>query len=133
LSDDFVVVRAFSNASRRLGRAMNDDVFANIEITPREAEAALAADKSILLLDVREPWEHQQARIEGSKLIPLREIPANLQQIENSENIIVYCHHGMRSLDAAAWLRQQGVTGVRSMTGGIDRWTTEVDPLVPRY
>src|SRR5580700_9893260 len=101
----------FQNASCRLGRAMNDDVFANIEITPREAEAALAADKSI----------------------PLREVPANLQQIENSENIIVYCHHGMRSLDAAAWLRQQGVTGVRSMTGGIDRWTTEVDPLVPRY
>jgi rhodanese-related sulfurtransferase len=109
------------------------DLMANLEITPREAEAALAADKGILLLDVREPWEHQQARIEGSKLIPLREVPSNLQTIENSERVIVYCHHGMRSLDAAAWLRQQGVEGVQSMSGGIDRWTTEVDPLVPRY
>jgi rhodanese-related sulfurtransferase len=112
---------------------MNDDLFANIEITPREAEAALAQDKDILLIDVREPWEHQRAHIEGAKLIPLGEIPANLQQIENADNIILYCHHGMRSLDAAAWLRQQGVTGARSMSGGIDRWTTEVDPLVPRY
>ena len=59
---------------------MNDDQFANIEITPREAEAALAADKSILLIDVREPWEHQQARIEGAKLIPLREIPAKSRE-----------------------------------------------------
>ncbi len=112
---------------------MTEDLMANIEITPREADAALAKDKSILLIDVREPWEHQQARIEGSKLIPLREIPANLQQIETADNIILYCHHGMRSLDAAAWLRQQGVAGARSMSGGIDRWTTEVDPLVPRY
>ncbi len=112
---------------------MTEDLMANIEITPREVEAALAKDKSILFIDVREPWEHQQAHIEGSKLIPLREIPANLQQIETADNVILYCHHGMRSLDAAAWLRQQGVTGARSMSGGIDRWTTEVDPLVPRY
>jgi rhodanese-related sulfurtransferase len=123
--------RAF--APEESGSVMTEDLMANIEITPREAEAALAKDKSILLIDVREPWEHQQARIEGSKLIPLREIPANLQQIETADNIILYCHHGMRSLDAAAWLRQQGVTGARSMSGGIDRWTTEVDPLVPRY
>jgi rhodanese-related sulfurtransferase len=128
-----VAARALANVPRCDRSAMNDDQFANIEITPREAEAALAADKSILLIDVREPWEHQQARIEGAKLIPLREIPANLQQIETADNIILYCHHGMRSLDAAAWLRQQGVAGARSMSGGIDRWTTEVDPLVPRY
>jgi rhodanese-related sulfurtransferase len=112
---------------------MTEDLMANIEITPREAEALLAKDKSVLLIDVREPWEYERARIEGAKLIPLREIPSNLQQIENSENVILHCHHGMRSLDAAVWLRQQGVTGARSMTGGIDRWTTEVDPLVPRY
>jgi rhodanese-related sulfurtransferase len=112
---------------------MNEDLLANIEITPREAEAALAQDKSILLIDVREPWEHQRAHIEGAQLIPLGQIPANLQQIESADKIILYCHHGMRSLDAAAWLRQQGVTGARSMSGGIDRWTTEVDPLVPRY
>jgi rhodanese-related sulfurtransferase len=112
---------------------MTEDLMVNIEITPRDAEAALAKDKGILLVDVREPWEHQRAHIEGAKLIPLGTIPANLQQIEGADHIILYCHHGMRSLDAAAWLRQQGVTGAQSMSGGIDRWTTEVDPLVPRY
>ena len=63
----------------------------------------------------------------------MREVPGNLQRIENSDQIIVFCHHGMRSLDAAAWLRSQGVECARSMAGGIDRWSTEIDPRVPRY
>lgn len=112
---------------------MAEDLMANIEITPRDAEAALAADKNILLVDVREPWEYQRARIEGAKLIPLGTIPASFQEIDGAERVILYCHHGVRSLDAAAWLRQQGVGGAQSISGGIDRWTTEVDPLVPRY
>ena len=66
-------------------------------------------------------------------LIPLGEIPANLARFERAEEVILFCHHGMRSLDAAAWLRSQGVEAARSMAGGIDRWTTEVDPRVPRY
>ncbi len=63
----------------------------------------------------------------------MREIPANLAALESAEDVILFCHHGVRSLDAAAWLRSQGVEGARSMTGGIDRWSTEIDPLVPRY
>jgi rhodanese-related sulfurtransferase len=63
----------------------------------------------------------------------MREIPANLAALESAEDVILFCHHGMRSLDAAAWLRSQGVEGARSMTGGIDRWSTEIDSLVPRY
>jgi rhodanese-related sulfurtransferase len=112
---------------------MTDDLMANIEITPRETKELLAREKEVLFLDVREPWEYDTAHIDGSVLIPMREIPANLQRIENSEQIVVFCHHGMRSLDVAAWLRTQGVEVVRSMAGGIDRWSTEIDPTVPRY
>jgi len=66
-------------------------------------------------------------------LIPLGDIPSNLQRLENAERVVFFCHHGMRSLDAAAWLRSQGVEGAQSMTGGIERWSTEIDPSVPRY
>jgi rhodanese-related sulfurtransferase len=112
---------------------MTDDLMANIEITPRETKELLGREKEVLFLDVREPWEYDTAHIDGSVLIPMREIPASLQHIENSDQVVVFCHHGMRSLDVAAWLRTQGVEGVRSMAGGIDRWSTEIDPKVPRY
>ena len=112
---------------------MTDDLMANIEITPRETKELLGREKEVLFLDVREPWEYDTAHIDGSVLIPMREIPASLQRIENSDQVVVFCHHGMRSLDVAAWLRTQGVEGVRSMAGGIDRWSTEIDPTVPRY
>jgi len=112
---------------------MTDDLMANLEITPRETKDLLARDKQVLFVDVREQWEYDTAHIDGSVLIPMREVPGNLQRIENSEQVVVFCHHGMRSLDVAAWLRTQGVDGVRSMAGGIDGWSTEIDPTVPRY
>jgi rhodanese-related sulfurtransferase len=112
---------------------MTDDLLANIEITPSDTKELLARDDKVLFVDVREQWEYDTAHLDGSVLIPLREIPGNLQRIENSEQVVIFCHHGMRSLDAAAWLRSQGVEGARSMTGGIDRWSTEIDPTVPRY
>jgi rhodanese-related sulfurtransferase len=56
-----------------------------------------------------------------------------LQQIDSGDDVICYCHHGMRSLDVANWLRSQGVSSAKSMTGGIDRWSAEIDPKVPRY
>jgi rhodanese-related sulfurtransferase len=112
---------------------MTDDLMANIEITPRDTQVLLARDKEVLFLDVREQWEYDASHIDGSVLIPMRESPSNLQRIENSDQIVVFCHHGMRSLDVAAWLRTQGVEGARSMAGGIDRWSTEIDPKVPRY
>jgi rhodanese-related sulfurtransferase len=112
---------------------MTEDLYANIEIAPRDVKNLLAGGTKFLFVDVREPWEHQTSRIEGSTLIPLREIPANLARFEDANEIVLFCHHGMRSLDAAAWLRSQGVEGARSMTGGIERWSTEIDPQVPRY
>jgi rhodanese-related sulfurtransferase len=78
-------------------------------------------------------WEHDVSRIEGATLIPLREIPANAGRFEEAEEIVLFCHHGIRSLDAAAWLRSQGIAGARSMAGGIERWSAEIDPRVPRY
>ena len=112
---------------------MAEDLYANMEIAPREVKEMVDQGAEFLFVDVREPWEHQTSRIEGSTLIPLGEIPANLPRFEGAENVVLFCHHGMRSLDAAAWLRSQGVEGARSMAGGIDRWTTEIDARVPRY
>ena len=107
---------------------MND-----LEITPKEVKAKLERGQKLLLVDVREPHEHALCRIEGAVLIPMGTIPANLQKLDVDEDVICFCHHGMRSMDVAYWLRSKGVSGAKSMAGGIDRWSTEIDPNVPRY
>ena len=112
---------------------MNEDMLADIEVTPREVSARLERGDKFLFVDVREKWEYEASHIEGSVLVPLREIPAHLQRLETEADVVFFCHHGVRSMDAAVWLRSKGVAGARSMAGGIDRWTTEVDPQVPRY
>jgi rhodanese-related sulfurtransferase len=112
---------------------MADDILANIEITPREVKSMLDRGEKFLFVDVREKWEFDTSWIEGAVLIPMREIPANLAKFEEADRIILFCHHGIRSLDAAAWLRSQDVAGAKSMAGGIDRWSAEIDPSVPRY
>ena len=105
----------------------------DLQIEPRELKQRLDCGDELLLVDVREPWEHELCRIEGAKLIPLGAIPASLALFEQAERVVLYCHHGMRSLDAMAWLRAQGIEGARSLSGGIDRWATEIDLRVPRY
>jgi adenylyltransferase/sulfurtransferase len=105
----------------------------DLEITPRQVKDRLERGEKLLLIDVREPHEHALCRIDGAVLIPMGTIPANLQKLDTDEDVICFCHHGMRSLDVANWLRQQGVTSAKSMAGGIDRWSTEIDPQVPRY
>ena len=105
----------------------------NLEIAPAELKQTLDRGEKVLLIDVREPWEHNIGHIADSKLIPMGSIPANLQAIDSGEPVVVYCHHGMRSLDVTVWLRAQGVEDVRSLAGGIDRWSLEVDSKVPRY
>jgi rhodanese-related sulfurtransferase len=112
---------------------MSEDIYAQIEVTPREVSEQLARGEKFLFVDVREKWEHDVSRIETATLIPLREIPANVGRLEEAEEVVLFCHHGMRSLDAAAWLRSQGMAGARSMAGGIERWSVEIDPRVPRY
>ena len=104
-----------------------------IEISVAELQRRQKAGDKFLLVDVREQWEYDTCRIEGGKPIPMRMIPANLQALDVDEDVICYCHHGQRSLDVAAWLRSQGVESVQSLAGGIDRWSLEIDPNVPRY
>ena len=108
-------------------------VMNDLEITPKEVRERLDRGEKLLLVDVREPQEHALCRIEGALLIPMGTIPPNLQKLDVDEDVICFCHHGMRSLDVANWLRSRGVSGAKSMRGGIDRWSTEIDPSVPRY
>src|SRR5256885_10428032 len=104
-----------------------------IEISVAELERRRKAGHKFLLVDVREQWEYETCRIEGAKLIPMRTIPANLQALDTGDDVICYCHHGMRSLDVAAWLRRQGIGQARSLAGGVASWSHEVDPKVHRY
>jgi rhodanese-related sulfurtransferase len=105
----------------------------DIQIAPQELKQKLDQAAKLVLVDVREPWETQLGAIAGAKLVPLNMLPNNMGLFEEAEEVVIYCHHGMRSLNAAAWLRSQGVDGARSLTGGIERWSTEIDPKVPRY
>ena len=105
------------------------------EITPPELDAWRkdAARPAPLVLDVREPWEHDRARVEGSTLIPMREIPARIAELPADREIVVLCHHGSRSAQVAQWLARNGVSRVHNLAGGIDAWSRLVDPTVPRY
>jgi rhodanese-related sulfurtransferase len=106
----------------------------DLQISAKEVSERIARGEKLLLVDVREPWEYDLCKIPGAKLVPLGTIPANLSVLLDVDNeVICYCHHGMRSLDAAVWLRQQGVESAKSMAGGIERWSMEIDPSVPRY
>ena len=102
------------------------------EITPRELAELLGRPDAPLLIDVREPHEHAYSRIEGARLIPLASLARAIGTIPRDENIVVYCHHGIRSAHAVDMLRAAGVPA-RNLSGGIDRWSTEVDPSVRRY
>ncbi|HEV3218619.1 MAG TPA: rhodanese-like domain-containing protein [Candidatus Acidoferrales bacterium] len=105
----------------------------DIQIEPKELKVKLDTGAKVLVVDVREPWEVQIASIAGATLVPLNSLPANMKLFDGAEEVVIFCHHGMRSLNAAAWLRSQGVDGARSLTGGIERWSTEIDPSVPHY
>lgn len=105
-----------------------------LEIEPRDVKRRLDAGEKVVLLDVREPFEHQQARIDGADLVPMRSVPQSLDSLRGvTEPLVVFCHHGIRSLQVAEWLRRQGLDNCVSMAGGIDRWSLEIDPAVPRY
>ncbi len=104
------------------------------EITPEEVKAKLDRQESFTLLDVREPWEIETARIQGAKLIPMGDIPSRAhQELDPEDEIVVLCHHGVRSMNVTVWLRQQGFEKVQSMRGGIDAWSRRVDPNMPLY
>jgi rhodanese-related sulfurtransferase len=86
-----------------------------------------------LVLDVREPWEHEVCTIPDSQLLPMQQVPARWQELPADADIVVVCHHGMRSLQVAGFLKQSGLTRVYNLSGGIAAWAEQVDPDMPRY
>ncbi len=103
------------------------------EITPEDLKHQLDAENPVIVVDVREPWERDVAKIDPSRHIPMADIPARMQELDPDDHIVVYCHHGVRSMNVTAWLRQQGYERVQSLAGGIDRWAQVVDRHVPKY
>jgi rhodanese-related sulfurtransferase len=104
-----------------------------LEITPQKLADQLRRGEPVFLLDVRHEWEHQLARLPDQALIPLHELPGRLGELQADAPIVCYCHHGVRSLSAAAILRQAGFEGAVSLAGGIDLWSQLIDSSVPRY
>ena len=86
-----------------------------------------------LLLDVREPWEFDKARIEGSVLAPMRTIPERLQDCNPEQEIVVICHHGIRSRMVGLYLENHGFSNIINLTGGVEAWAREVDPDMETY
>jgi rhodanese-related sulfurtransferase len=104
------------------------------EITPEEVRGKLDTGEAFTLLDVREPWEVETARIDGAKLMPMGDVPSRAhQELDPEGHVVVVCHHGVRSMNVTVWLRQQGFEKAQSMRGGIDAWARRVDGKVPMY
>ena len=104
------------------------------EISVDDVQAKLAAGEPFRLIDIREAAEHRTCHIAAAELKPLSQMGQWISELENhDEDIVLYCHHGMRSERACAFLANSGVTNVKNMIGGIDEWSLRVDPSVPRY
>ena len=107
-----------------------------LEITVTLVKELLEKGDAIKLIDVREPKEYQFCQIQGSELIPMGSVPQHLSELEaqaDDAKLVFFCHHGVRSLTVVAWLREKGVSNCVSMAGGIEAWSLQVDPAVPRY
>jgi adenylyltransferase/sulfurtransferase len=103
-------------------------------VTVEELKARIDAGEKFRLIDVREPSEHRAAKIEGSELKPLGQIVNWANELsDKDEEIVLHCHHGMRSDRACQYLAAQGFTNVKNLIGGIDEWSLKIDPSVPRY
>jgi rhodanese-related sulfurtransferase len=104
------------------------------EITPEEVKSKLDQGEQFILLDVREPWEFETAHMNGALLMPMGDVPVRAhQELDPEDHIVVICHHGVRSMNVTAWLRQQGFEKAQSMRGGIDAWSRRMDETVPVY
>ena len=107
-----------------------------LEISVEETRDLLAArPDDVVLIDVREPFEHQTARIEGAELIPMRQIPENVggASLPKGKHLLIHCHHGGRSLRVTEYLRAQGYPRVTNVAGGIHAWSQRIDSSVPVY
>lgn len=103
------------------------------EITPSELKLKIDNDPSLFLLDVREQDEYDIVHLKDAHLIPLNTLPYNLDDLPSDQEIVVYCHHGQRSLYATAFLHKQGYSSATNLSGGIDQWAAEIDTTLRRY
>ena len=104
------------------------------EMTTTECRNYLTtATDSPLLLDVREPWEYNIVHLEGAELVPMRQIPASLEELDPDRETIVICHHGIRSRQVAMYLEHQGFNNVVNLKGGMDAWARDTDTSLPTY
>jgi len=103
------------------------------ELSATELKNKLQQQEPLFLLDVREPHEFRYARIEGSVLIPLNHLPQRVGELDVNREIVVICHHGMRSRQAAHYLLQSGFKNIANLSGGIDAWSCHCDSSVARY
>lgn len=105
------------------------------QITVEQLRQMQDAGEAVVLVDVRQPEEHAICRLEPSQLIPLGELMRRTDEVEAPAGamVVVYCHHGVRSLSGAAILQRAGLENVASLAGGIDAWSLRIDPNVPRY
>ena len=102
-------------------------------ITPTEVAGRLERGERVRLIDVREPEEFELARVEGAELLPLSRFEEWAGALKPEDEIVVMCHHGIRSAQVCAYLSRQGFEKIYNLSGGIDRWSAEVDPSIPRY
>jgi rhodanese-related sulfurtransferase len=103
-----------------------------LELSPEQVRAMLGSE-DMILLDCRREDELQRACIEGAMHVPMEDLAARIDEIDEEKTVVVMCHHGIRSLSVAAVLRSNGFDEAYSMAGGIDRWSIEIDQVVPRY
>ncbi|MBI4005151.1 MAG: sulfurtransferase [Gammaproteobacteria bacterium] len=103
------------------------------QLTAEQLKADLDKNGSLLLLDVREPWEYQICHIDGSVNISMHLIPSSVEQLDPEKEIVVICHHGIRSLQVANYLAERGFNKVTSLEGGVDAWATSIDQTMPQY
>lgn len=103
------------------------------QISPQQLYQAMQQAEPPLLLDVREPFEFAYAKIEGSLHLPLRQLAEQLEQLDVDRDIVVICHHGVRSQQACLFLEQFGYQRLYNLQGGIDAWSRDCDPTVSRY
>lgn len=102
-------------------------------MTPVELSERLAQGDRLTVIDVREPLELEIAKLPGATHVPLGTLPDRVGELDRDDPLVLVCHHGIRSASACAWLVREGFSKVTNLSGGIDGWSTDVDPEVPRY
>lgn len=102
-------------------------------LEPEEVKNILDNDKNVRLIDVREEWENHEARIKNSELMPLSRFVETSKSLKKEQKIMVYCHHGVRSLQVCNYLEKLGFENLINLEGGIDAWSRRIDDTIPVY